>query len=190
MFFERMYWRCGQCATGNFRRAGHYHGTMRQETNEERLSRRPILLTSFDEVLAECNALFDSGYRKVGNWSLADACEHLQRSQDASISGYPRWMSLFAPLRPFVRRLMLPRLLRGDSPAGLPTASTLVPKNSYNDETAIEALEQSMQRLRTHDGSFVPHPGFGLMNLPELERFHSAHASHHLSFLIPQERSE
>ncbi|MEL6104906.1 MAG: DUF1569 domain-containing protein, partial [Planctomycetota bacterium] len=39
-----------------------------------------------------------TGYQMHGNWTLAQVCRHLRLTQDASIDGYPGWMSLFMPL--------------------------------------------------------------------------------------------
>lgn len=148
--------------------------------------RRKLHLEEFDSVLEECHRLLQSGYRKTGNWSLAQVCQHIRLTIDSSVAGYPLWMKLFAPLRPILRMMFLSRLLRGDSPAGLPTAPSYVPRGDLVDAEELKLLEQAIENFRSHEGAFHAHPGFGLNDREALERFHSVHTAHHLSFLLPE----
>ena len=133
--------------------------------------------------------LLDTGYTKHGNWSLGQVCRHMSLTVDASIDGYPWWMSLAAPIRPLVRWLMLPKLLRGDSPAGLKTAPLFVPPGDISDADEVAVFAKSVKRLREHDGYLYPHPGFGKLAPDLLEQFHAAHAAHHLGFLTSSDSS-
>ena len=126
----------------------------------------------------------------MGNWSLGQACRHLRLTYDASIKGYPKWMSLFAPARPLMRWLLLPRLLRGDSPAGIRTVAIFVPPADLDDAAEVIAYSESVERFQRHDGYLHPHPGFGKMDHSAFEQFHAAHAAHHLGFLTPNRREE
>lgn len=151
------------------------------------MNRRSLMFDNLEEAVAECHRLLASGYRREGNWSLGQACRHLRLAQDGSIDGYPRWMSIGAPLRPLLRWLILPRLLSGNSSAGIPTAGNYVPPDNLDDQQEVEAYAESSERFHAHDGYLHPHPGFGRMDHQLMERFHSAHAAHHFSFLIPNE---
>jgi hypothetical protein len=154
--------------------------------NHLEATRRFLELKDLDEVLSECRSLHQMGYRRMGKWSLAQICRHLRMTFDSSIDGYPLWMSFFAPLRPFIRRMMLPRLLRGDSPKGIPTAPMFAPPADLDDAKEIEILTASIHRLQNHQGDFKPHPGFGRMDSEQMKRFHTVHSAHHLGFLVPK----
>lgn len=99
------------------------------------------------------------------------------------MDGYPFYMSLFFPLRPLFRRFMMPRVLNGNSPKGLPTAGIFTPPNDLEDEAEVQAFNESSERYRTHTGKLYPHPGFGKLNHANFGRIHVAHAAHHLGFL-------
>lgn len=153
--------------------------------DQSKRERRDLKFKELDEVLEEVRSLHQSGYEQLGKWSLGQICRHLRLTFDCSIDGYPTWMSFFAPLRPVIRWLMLPRLLRGDSPKGVPTAKMLVPPSGLDDADEIAVFEESIRRLQNHDGVFKPHPGFGRMESELMRRFHSVHSAHHLGFLLP-----
>lgn len=158
--------------------------------NSASIVRRQITFKDLDAAVCECKRLSDLGYRKMGNWSLGQICRHLRLNLEASLDGYPKWMSLFAPLRPIMRKFLLPRLLRGDSPTGIRTASIYVPPDNLDDQSELSAYIESAQRFQTYTGNFYAHPGFGLLDRQLLEHFHAAHAAHHLSFLVPDDEAD
>ncbi|WP_145422308.1 DUF1569 domain-containing protein [Planctomycetes bacterium K23_9] len=139
-----------------------------------------------DEAVRDAQHLLESGYVRQGNWSLAQVCQHLRLVQDPSVDGYPGWMSLFAFLRPAMRRWLLPKLLSGDSPRGIRTASLFVPADGLVDEVEVNAFAKSVARLKSYDGQYTPHPAFGRLPRARILQIHSCHAAHHLRFLIPQ----
>lgn len=149
------------------------------------MKRRKLNFEKLEQAVAECHRLLDSGYQKAGKWSLADACEHIRLTIESNMQGYPWWMSLAAPIRPIMRAMMLPRLLRGDSPAGLPTAGMFVPSGNATDRDEVEAFEKCVDSFRRYDGKLYPHPGFGSMSKDQFEHFHASHMAHHLGFLLP-----
>ena len=148
---------------------------------------RQLDFASLDDAVAEARALLSYGYAKHGDWSLGQICRHLILVQDPSVDGYPKWMSLIAFLRPLMRRFLLPKLLGGDSPRGIRTASTFMPPSAVDDSAEVEAFAASVRRLREHPGSYAPHPAFGRMSRDRIEEIHTAHASHHLRLLSPRE---
>ena len=152
--------------------------------------RRKILFADLLQAKEECERLAAAGYTRVGNWSLGQICHHLRVAQDASVEGYPTWMLISLPLRPVLRWFMLDKLLRGDSPAGIRTAGIFVPPESSDEKVELEKFAASIERFRNHSGSLHSHPGFGRFTHEEFERFHAAHASHHLGFLLPAESTQ
>ncbi len=148
---------------------------------------RDLQFDSLRSAADEVQSLLESGYERCGNWSLAQVCRHLCLVQDPSIDGYPKWISLFAFLRPVMRCVLLPRLLAGNSPKGIPTARAFVPPQELNDATEALKFLESVARFQSYQGEFVPHPAFGRLNREQLELIHAAHAAHHLRFLKPLE---
>jgi len=147
---------------------------------------RQLQFNNLAAAVDDARKLLASGYVRHGNWSLGQICRHLSLVQDPSIDGYPAWMSLFAPLRPLMRRWLLPKVLRPDSPRGIRTAAMFVPPDSLDDTAEVEAFSASVERLINHSGSFAPHPGFGRLPREKLLEIHTAHAAHHLRHLRTQ----
>ena len=146
--------------------------------------RRELKLATLTEASGECERLLELGYTKSGNWSLAQICCHLRLTIERNIDGYPKWMTILGyPLRFFLRRLLLPRLLRGNSPTGIRTAGIFVPPDGLDDKEEFELLKKCVERFSKIDLPLHAHPGFGHMSHEEFDRFHAAHAAHHLSFL-------
>ncbi|MEO1616085.1 MAG: DUF1569 domain-containing protein [Planctomycetota bacterium] len=146
---------------------------------------RKLRFDDLNQAVKDAQSLLASGYRRHGNWSLGQICRHLILVQDLSVDGYPRWMSFFAFLRPVMRRLLLPKLLRGDSPRGIRTASMFVPPADASDFAEVDAFAQSVVRFQEHKGDYAPHPAFGRRTRQEIEEIHASHAAHHLRFLEP-----
>ncbi len=147
---------------------------------------RHLEFENLGAAVDDARQLLASGYVRHGNWSLGQICRHLTLVQDPSIDGYPAWMSFFAPLRPLMRRWLLPKLLGRDSPRGIRTAPMFMPPDSLDDAAEVEAFSASVERLINHSGEFAPHPAFGRMPRDKILAIHAAHAAHHLRFLRGQ----
>lgn len=146
---------------------------------------------NLDQVIERAEFLLTGGYEKRGNWSLAQVCCHLRLTIQSNIDGYPRWMTVLGyPLRPFLRRLLLPKLLAGNSPSGIRTAGIFVPPDDLDDAAEVEMLKQCVEKFVATQGAMHAHPGFGAMSNGEFNQFHAAHAAHHLNFLQPMQTSE
>lgn len=148
---------------------------------------RELSFSQLEDAVLEAEQLLDSDYTRHGQWSLGQICRHCREVQEMSLHGLPRWMSLFAWLRPIYRMTLLPKILRGASPIGLPTAPWLVPRVEMDDREEVAAFRESVQRLLDHSGEYHPHPGFGQLGREGLLNLYSAHAAHHLRFLSPTE---
>lgn len=144
---------------------------------------RKVQFEDLGEAVLEAKRLLECGYTMQGQWSLGQICQHLVLVQDPSIDGYPKWMSLFAPLRPLMRRLLLPKLLADDSPRGIRTSNTFMPSQDADDALEVDRFEQSVNRLNAHSEPFFAHPAFGKLSNTRILQIHSAHAAHHLRFL-------
>lgn len=149
--------------------------------------RRQLQLERLPDAIAECERLLHAGYTRSGNWSLAQICCHLRLTIESNLDGYPAWMTIIGyPLRPILRRFMLPKLLSGNSPSGVKTAGMFLPPNDIEDTLELERFKECVTRFVETSRPLHGHPGFGNMTNEEFNRFHAAHAAHHLSFLHPQ----
>lgn len=146
---------------------------------------RELQFHRLEDAVAEVESLLQTGYTQRGKWNLAQVCRHLTLVQDPGVDGYPLWLSLFAPLRPLMRRILLPRLLKGDSPQGIPTSPIFVPSGDLDDAREAEKFAASVTRYKAHPGPYAPHPGFGRLDPETLEKVYTTHAAHHLRFLEP-----
>jgi len=147
---------------------------------------RTLQFSTLNEAVEEVHRLQASGYVAQGNWSLGQICRHLRLVQDPSVEGYPAWISLFAFLRPIMRRLLLPRVLSANPPRGIRTMSSFEPGDNLDEAEEVERFVASVNRFSAHDGPYHPHPAFGRLAPEQLERVHASHAAHHLRFLTPQ----
>jgi hypothetical protein len=146
--------------------------------------RRNLNFDHLGDCVSECHRLLAAGYVINGNWNLAQICQHLRLTIEASLNGYPTWMTVIGyPLRPLLRRFMMPSLLAGKSPSGVKTAGMFVPQPTQDDSAEVNKFSQCVEQFLAHTGELHSHPGFGKMNLQEFGAFHTAHAAHHLSFL-------
>ncbi|QDU01144.1 hypothetical protein V6x_08230 [Gimesia chilikensis] len=147
---------------------------------------RELKFERLEDAVAEVESLLRTGYTQRGKWNLAQICRHLSLVQDPALDGYPKWMLIYAPLWPVMRRLFLPRLLKGDSPQGIPTTPIFVPAADLADAVEAEHFAQSVTRFKAHEGPYHWHPGFGRLDRETLETVYTTHAAHHLRFLEPQ----
>ncbi|MFN3157950.1 MAG: DUF1569 domain-containing protein [Rubinisphaera brasiliensis] len=147
---------------------------------------RFLQFSNLDDAIDEAQRLLASGYVAHGNWSLGQICSHLRLVQDPSVEGYPTWMSMFAFLRPIMRRTLMPRALSADPPRGIRTMSSFQPGNDLDDAEEVERFVASVKRFQNHEGAYYAHPAFGRLDPQQLEQVHAAHAAHHLRFLMPR----
>ena len=113
---------------------------------------RDVRFRKLEDAVKEAEQLLVSGYIQHGKWTLGQICCHCREVQEFSLHGSPRWMSLFAFVRPLYRKALLPRLLRGESPIGMPTVPALVPAPDLDDQSEVEAFASSVNQLMHHPG--------------------------------------
>ena len=150
-----------------------------------RVSRRKLDLRDFDAVAAEVDRLLAHGYDRAGNWSLAQACDHLSTFMRMSLEGFPLrvpWIisGFLGPL--VVKRLTL---WTRSIPAGYKTPQPLEPTSAADDAAAVLTFKDVLQRVWAA-AQLHPSPLFGRMTPEQWREIHLIHASHHLSFLVPR----
>ncbi len=142
--------------------------------------RRRLVFGDADQVAAEVSRL-RKGYRKMGNWSLPQICQHLTKAIGYSMnpapdrkveSGFMQWLQVKAILA------------FGQIPAGVEAPQRIVPPEE-TEESAVDDFLSMLQKLKDFRGEFAPHPMLGRMKHGDFVKLHLIHCAHHLGFLTP-----
>ena len=143
--------------------------------------RRPLVFDELSQVVSEVHRLVPS-HDTVGNWTLAQICQHLADSFDGSIDGFD--LSVHRLKRFFIHRQMLNRALTKGIPPGYTVNENLSPPPSVELKPAVDALARAIGRYESYHGDLHAHPLFGRLRREMWDRVHRVHAAHHLSFAI------
>ncbi len=155
------------------------------------VKRRDLDFTSFDDVIAEVNRLHKSGYTQNGKWNLSQTCAHLVDWMRFPMDGYPRppffMRIIFWCMKVTVARGMKKKIMANGFSPGMPTApETVYPPDVLEESESIKKLEETIQRLLSHNGAFHSSPLFGDSDRKSLNRVQILHCAHHLGFLEPK----
>lgn len=146
--------------------------------------RRTLHFSSYDELLDEIRSLAARPTRHLGNWSLAQVCQHLAAAMNMAIDGPPFKANFLLRLAgPFLKKRVISRPL---SPGfKFPkTATALMPQDSEVAD-GVAAVEQAVARLGQNPER-KPHVIFGPMTQEEWDQLNFRHAEMHLSFILPE----
>jgi hypothetical protein len=147
--------------------------------------KRTLTFRSYDDVLADAGNLAANGYERTGSWGLGQTCEHLARTMECSLDGFPSkapW-----PVRLIARWFVLGRILK-HRPLNrrFPAPNYLQPADAAEDRAGLERLTAAIQRLKGHSGTMHEHPVFGRVSPGEWREIHLWHSEHHIGFLTPK----
>ncbi|MBI3410112.1 MAG: DUF1569 domain-containing protein [Planctomycetes bacterium] len=152
------------------------------------MPQRALEFKGFPEVVAELDRLHQSGYTKLGQWDLAQICNHLGYFIQASLDG-PKatvpWILKFLFGRFVLRRILKQRRMK----AGAPTPQKPLPAPGGDESAAVERLKHEIERFRNHHGELHASPFFGYLTPQEWSELHLIHCAHHLGFLSPKSGS-
>ncbi len=155
--------------------------------------RRELSFTDLDQVTQDARQLLAAGYSQKGKWNLAQTCAHLNDWMQFPIDGFP-------PAPPPVRfilwsmkvtigRRQLKSVFEKGFRESLPTMpDTVHPAGETTDGAAVEELEATINRFKTHSGKFHASPLYGDLTEDQHLKLQLAHCAHHLSFLVPAKR--
>ena len=153
-------------------------------------NRRKLHFNSLDEILADVDALAQApSIQPLGNWSPGQILNHLSKTMNYSIDGFPAQMP--AIIRFFMRLFMKNRLLNKPMSPGfkLPkSASYMLPLPTVLNE-GLAQFRAAIQRQKTETRR-VPSPFLGPFTNEDWTRLHCRHAELHLGFLIPANSSQ
>ncbi|MBX7165856.1 MAG: DUF1569 domain-containing protein [Pirellulales bacterium] len=147
--------------------------------------RRKLRFNSLDEVLADAEHLLRDGYRRSGNWTLGQVCNHLGAAVTVALA--PTRSLQPWPVRFVAKHFVLPQVFREMKPGYQlrgKVAEEFLPPDTP-DEQGVAMLREAFRRFQAETPRY-PHPVFGKLTRAEWEKLTLRHSELHLSFLIPE----
>jgi hypothetical protein len=149
------------------------------------VGQRQLQFKDFAEVCAEVDRLHREGHDKLGQWDLAQVCDHLTYFVQASLDGATfrvPWL-----VKVLFGRLVLRRILKeGRMKEGAPTPQKPLPTAGGDEAAAVARFKQVIERFQAHQGEFHASPFFGYLTPEQWRELHLIHCAHHLGFLSPK----
>ena len=163
----------------------------KSESDKPNLNKRQLKFQDFDDVMAEVQRLLEHGYVSHGNWNLAQTLVHLHDWMRFPLDGFPipplpirgmLWL-----MSKTVAPGMLKKIFTNGFSDGTPTMqSTVPPPDVMSAEAAAKQYQETIDRLKSHQGKMHRSPLFGPMDRQKVEQLNLLHAEHHLGFLEPK----
>lgn len=145
---------------------------------------RQLDFRTFRDVHDELDRLHHGGYLKLGNWDLAQTCDHLSYFIDGSLDGHKYKVPWI--LKKLFGRMVLNRILtQRRMKTGVFTPQNPLPEPGGDEAAAVARLKRSLERLEQHPGEMHASPFFGAMTPQQWRDLHLIHCAHHFGFLQP-----
>jgi hypothetical protein len=146
------------------------------------MGQRQLHFNDFAEVCAEVNRLHRGGYEKLGQWDLAQICDHLAYFMQGSLDGFTfrvPWLIKVLFGRLVLRSILKHRRMK----EGAPTPQKPPPAAGGDEPTAVGQFHKVVERFQAHTGDFHSSPFFGYLTPQQWSELHLIHCAHHLGFL-------
>lgn len=146
---------------------------------------RDLDFRTFAEAHAELDRLHRRGYEKLGNWDLAQICEHLAFFIDGTLDGHKikvPWLFKVLFGRMVLKRILSQRRMK----TGVFTPQKPLPEPGGDEGAAVDHLKDSLARLEKHQGEMFDSPFFGHLTPEQWRDLHLIHCAHHFGFLQPK----
>jgi hypothetical protein len=147
--------------------------------------RRTVKYTSFEELLADADRMSSGPVKNLGNWSAGQIFRHLAISYNGAIDGLPIKFPWF--MRMMVK-IFKKKLINMQMPAGYqmkPENAKITEPASTSTEVGLAELRAAVARLK-QESHRAKHPLFGNLSNEDWDKVMLAHASMHMSFLVPE----
>jgi hypothetical protein len=149
---------------------------------------RTLTFQSANDVIDEIERLKMSGYQRLGNWSLTQICEHLDKTIQIGLRGSEFRLPWI--LRATMGKWILTWALRNNRMPNfrVNAPKPLLPKpNSGNDDHAV--IDRCIARHREaaeFPGPIKNYPLVNHVSVEDWRKIQWMHAARHLGFLIPK----
>jgi len=147
--------------------------------------RRPLRFNSLAEMKAEIDRLAVMQVRPTGNWSLAQAIDHLAAIMEGSLDGIaaqaPWFIRMLSPL--FRHKALHKGIDPGIQLTGKMRA--VLPLDDVTIDKAMDRMNRVFARLGDGETMARRSPVFGTMTHDDWSLLHMRHAELHLSFMHP-----
>lgn len=144
--------------------------------------RRMLRYESFEEVMPDVDRLLE-GHRTVGNWTLAQICQHLalvlRRHVDLPAS------TVFDSSDRVSDEQKRHVMESGVLPDGIDAPPGVLPEADRGVSEEAEGLRVAIAYYRDSPGPAITHRILGPLTREEWDRFELIHLAHHLSFAVP-----
>ncbi|MHC4878739.1 MAG: DUF1569 domain-containing protein [Planctomycetota bacterium] len=150
-------------------------------------ARRTVHYSTLQEFKEDLDALIEAGCETVGNWTLAQICDHIGDTFHSSIDGIDYKAPWFA--RTFIAPFLKNSVLINPMKPGIQLpkkAEKFLPPADVTLEDALEKVRTGLERLES-ELPVADHPFFGKMASEEWMQLHLRHCELHMSFIVPKE---
>lgn len=150
------------------------------------MQRRQLDLRSADDVLREIDRLQSAGYERMGNWSLTQICQHLDKTMTGGLEGFGFQLPWI--LRATIGNFFVRRILKNRRMGRFNAPKRVLPKveGPAEDAAVIDKCRETIQRAAAASGPLPPYPLATKLSVEDWKQLQWIHASHHLGFLVPQ----
>jgi len=159
--------------------------TATSPVDTKKAQRRQLRFDSLAEMKAEIDRLAAGNVRTTGNWSLAQAIDHLATIIEGSLDGIPA-------SAPWFIRLLSPlfrnhALHKGIDPGIRLTGKmrVILPRDDVTLDEAMSRMNRVFARLGSGERMNQRSPVFGAMTHDDWTLLHLRHGELHFSFIHP-----
>lgn len=151
----------------------------------KKAERRKLHFNSLAEMKAEVDRLANGKVRCTGNWTLAQAIDHLACIMEGSLDG-------INAKAPWFVRLLAPTFRGNALNKGMPPGiaargdmASVLPPDDVTLDNASSRMNRVFDRLNKGETMRQKSPVFGKMTHEDWSNLHMRHAELHLSFMHP-----
>jgi hypothetical protein len=149
------------------------------------MEQRQLEFKDFAAVRTEVDRLHRGGWVQLGQWDLAQVCDHLRYFIQGSLDGF----TFRAPwiLKTLFGRMMLRRILTARRmKSGMPTPQKPLPATGSDEAAAVTQFKEVIDRFDANRSPLHASPFFGELTPEQWREMHLIHCAHHLAYLAPK----
>jgi hypothetical protein len=148
--------------------------------------RRKLRYDSAADVIGDIERLRAGACDRCGNWTLAQACWHLNTAMSFQLQGHK---TPDTPEQLAAKERVKQVLAIGMLPSGVKAPDRITPPADVPD-SAVDDFIATLRKFESFKGPFSTHRLFGNLADDEMRRLNLIHAAHHLSHFVPCEQAK